>query len=709
MASQIYYPPFLPAFSSNGAPVPGAMLNFYISGTTTRVMIYADAEMTVPLPNPVQANSAGRYPNIYMDAEGVYRVVQTGPDGIILGDAMDPYYPGQAVSTVADLPELIAPDGAAKVGFGTSSVEEALQGSPVSLLTAGKPSGGVFPYAALTAAMTLAADRGVGVVDLAGQTVFIPAGVTTWSRSRVEIRNGTLRGPAVAAQQQPTAYIKLWGSVSADVSYTSAIAQGTRSFTVAQAYNRGDLLLLSDYPTDASDAIASEGPVDAFGFRTRAYGTPATTNKRQFRRKEILSVRSASSSAFTCETATAHGYSTEGLKFQRIDPLTGVTFQNVRFENVGLYLRHTRDLAFLGCTAHAAQMAAAMAYNTRVDFTDWDCADTDGRVDFFEASKGIRITGSYRNFNSPADNGPVKVNGCLDTRIDVIVEGIRGGLGHAVMIDTNYDEAPSGYPDLPCRNFSINAVVRDCDGAGVFATCDPYAAKAEYGTVTITAANSSYILKAVENVTLTATCDFVNGQGFTSTIVGTDRCTVIAQQPGVTFESDVVRNPRNTAQTRGNTALASFINGRMRFAGSPGQLGAYESGTWTPALRINGSSAGVTYAATPKGRYVRIGDMVTAWFSIAISSKGSPPASSPIRMAGLPFVSAGGAGDERPGVVGRCLNMTALASAVTLTTDPGDSTISLWHTGATGSVMLNSDNLTNTSVIDGTVHFTVVP
>jgi hypothetical protein len=97
MAAQVYYSPFIPAFSSNGAPVPGALLNFYLSGTSTRTPVYTTSGMTVELSNPVEADAAGKYPNIYLDEDITYRVVQTDADGAQLGDIIDPYVPGQAL------------------------------------------------------------------------------------------------------------------------------------------------------------------------------------------------------------------------------------------------------------------------------------------------------------------------------------------------------------------------------------------------------------------------------------------------------------------------------------------------------------------------------------------------------------------------------------------------------------------------------------
>ena len=104
MASKTYYPPFIPAFSSNGAPVPGARLNFYYTGTDTRAPIYSDAGLTVEHENPVVADASGKFPPIYLNDAVTYRVVQTDRNGAAIGDAIDPYIPGTALKGQDALP-----------------------------------------------------------------------------------------------------------------------------------------------------------------------------------------------------------------------------------------------------------------------------------------------------------------------------------------------------------------------------------------------------------------------------------------------------------------------------------------------------------------------------------------------------------------------------------------------------------------------------
>ncbi len=95
MAYTTFVLPFRPVFDSNGLPVPGAGLNFYLTGTVIRTPVYADSALTTELPNPVVANSAGRFVDIYMDAAVIYRVTVTDDSGVVLDDA-DPYSFGNA-------------------------------------------------------------------------------------------------------------------------------------------------------------------------------------------------------------------------------------------------------------------------------------------------------------------------------------------------------------------------------------------------------------------------------------------------------------------------------------------------------------------------------------------------------------------------------------------------------------------------------------
>ena len=49
--------------------------DFYESGTAVRLSTYSDAALTVPNPNPIEADKAGRFSQIFLDSTKQYRVV----------------------------------------------------------------------------------------------------------------------------------------------------------------------------------------------------------------------------------------------------------------------------------------------------------------------------------------------------------------------------------------------------------------------------------------------------------------------------------------------------------------------------------------------------------------------------------------------------------------------------------------------------------
>ena len=75
MSGQIYG--FNQVFDANGNPLPGAKLLTRVPGATTPKATYADATLTVPLSNPVIADSGGRFPQIFADEGQVFDLVLT--------------------------------------------------------------------------------------------------------------------------------------------------------------------------------------------------------------------------------------------------------------------------------------------------------------------------------------------------------------------------------------------------------------------------------------------------------------------------------------------------------------------------------------------------------------------------------------------------------------------------------------------------------
>jgi hypothetical protein len=74
----------------NANPISGSAWYFYLTGTTTPAVVYADAALATPLSNPVVADSSGRMVNIYLDPTVVYRLkIFSAAGGTLIRD-IDP-------------------------------------------------------------------------------------------------------------------------------------------------------------------------------------------------------------------------------------------------------------------------------------------------------------------------------------------------------------------------------------------------------------------------------------------------------------------------------------------------------------------------------------------------------------------------------------------------------------------------------------------
>lgn len=75
--------PYVTPVDGAGSPMPGALLYFFITGSSTLAVTYANAALTVANPNPVQANGFGRFPNIFLDPAVTYKVTLTPAFGSV--------------------------------------------------------------------------------------------------------------------------------------------------------------------------------------------------------------------------------------------------------------------------------------------------------------------------------------------------------------------------------------------------------------------------------------------------------------------------------------------------------------------------------------------------------------------------------------------------------------------------------------------------
>jgi len=132
-------------------------------------------------------------------------------------------------------------------------------------------------------------------------------------------------------------------------------------------------------------------------------------------------------------------------------------------------------------------------------------------------------------------------------------------------------------------------------------------------------------------------------------------------------------------------------------------LDDYEEGSWTPTFTATTAPTGVTYT-TRIGRYTKIGNSVTVWGMIELSSKGSGGANE-VRITDLPFTSENITGFFARGV-GDIGNATwgASKTQVTFATVPNNTYVAIIESGSgqglTNPTWANQNN-------DSTYYFTI--
>lgn len=80
-AGRLVVPGWTPAVDADGVPIPNARMFFYLNKTTTLATVYADEALTVPLPNPLPANSAGQWLPVWADDANLFSVAVEAPYG----------------------------------------------------------------------------------------------------------------------------------------------------------------------------------------------------------------------------------------------------------------------------------------------------------------------------------------------------------------------------------------------------------------------------------------------------------------------------------------------------------------------------------------------------------------------------------------------------------------------------------------------------
>lgn len=152
----------------------------------------------------------------------------------------------------------------------------------------------------------------------------------------------------------------------------------------------------------------------------------------------------------------------------------------------------------------------------------------------------------------------------------------------------------------------------------------------------------------------------------------------------------------------GGSGAATAADARTNLGLGTSALENYTDATWTPVLAFNGLSTGVTYSSR-SGTYIRIGDLVTAWCTVVLTSKGS--AVGQLGIGGLPeTVRSGVTGAGSVGFISN-ISLVAGSTGVKCSASGGTNTVSFVYESTTGDGAMDNTMVTNTTEIRLTVTY----
>jgi hypothetical protein len=373
---------------------------------------------------------------------------------------------------------------------------------------------------------------------------------------------------------------------------------------------------------------------------------------------------------------------------------SNILFDNVTFTNVFMYNRYTNNVSFTSCKGFASNFFFETCVNNNVDFSNCDFQNTDSRVDFFGASRFFRITGVYKNNNTPSDNGMVKATGCTDYMVDLQAAGGLGVASYGFQADTNFSNDFQGYTDLGNLNYQIRVTAKDMNGgSAVSAFTDPYAIAFPsettngYGKIDVTADNCGVLLKGCANVNVYGNVYYQDGSNNSVFLYGTTSCGIFSNNLGGIFSTGTVSNPRG-GQTQYNTDCRGFW---LPWPSAPILKGATTAGTYT----YN------TNATT--GEYYRIGNSVKLRGYITITGI-TTAGTGNLQIGNIPYTANSGTGQY--GITNvplfSYLTLTAGYTQVGGYVVPGQSPITLNQNGSSNpsaSLAINTAVAANTQLM----------
>lgn len=379
--------PFLPAFATNGILAPGAVLKFYITGTTNPTPVYADADLNTSLGPTVTADAFGRFVDIFLDDEVIYYVRLETAGGALI-DEVDPVSSGLIAA-------LGQSDGASRIGFiqpGAGAQAETLQDAERRSPAAVEQFSGT-TSAALLAAVT--AHREVRLVYGATYSLATLVNISAFQKRKIYLNGATIQA---AGGFSDTHLISMSGD--SEIIGPGTI-DGTNVPAPAGAYASGVYAGVGIYIT----GTGNDGVIDGVTFQNFQSGPilhdSATTRSGFKVRNCTLNTVQIYTANATNAAVAMHGVSRGAMVDNR---LNGYNWKGFYFAN-GDFNKIVRCHSTGGVDGHASHYITGGADNSITDCTHegiagvgfgFKCSDTTRPAVLGFKAKNCRSGGMFQ-------------------------------------------------------------------------------------------------------------------------------------------------------------------------------------------------------------------------------------------------------------------------------------------------------------------------
>lgn len=231
----------------------GATLQFYDAGTTDVQVVYSDDGLTTPISQPISADSAGRWPKIFMTT-GTYKVVVTYSDGTTYTE--DDCDTGAPASSASDILAGVTTPAGARTAISAASQQEVDDlGTAIAAVQSGidgLPSGQLGALAGLDEISTDELATGFGVVtlkeslvdsttSLVNVTAAIPVDDTIPQSSEgTQVLSGSYTPESASSVLEIEVFIQGAGTGSNDLQIVVALFQDAGADAIAASLNAAD-------------------------------------------------------------------------------------------------------------------------------------------------------------------------------------------------------------------------------------------------------------------------------------------------------------------------------------------------------------------------------------------------------------------------------------------------------------------------------------